>query len=81
MAARSDFTDALPNIDVPTLVICGQQDTISTVADMRGIAEAIPGARLVEVAGAAHVSPLEQPAAVNAAILRFLDLERGTCSK
>lgn len=72
MAARPDVTGWLPSIRLPTLVICGQHDAISTAAEMRDWASRIPVARFVEVPSAGHMAPLEQPAAVNAAIREFL---------
>ena len=72
MAARSDATDFLPRIRVPTLVVCGEHDAISTVTEMRGLATAIPGARFLAVADAGHMAPLEQPDVVNRAIRDFL---------
>jgi 3-oxoadipate enol-lactonase len=72
MAVRPDMTAALGQIRCPTLVVVGQQDAISPPAEMRGIANAIPGAKYVEIPDAGHISPLENPAAVNAAILDFL---------
>jgi pimeloyl-ACP methyl ester carboxylesterase len=39
---------------------------------MSALAAEIPGARLVEVRDAGHTSPMEEPAAVNAALLGFL---------
>lgn len=72
LAERPDMTGFLPQIDVPTLLIVGDEDVISTVDEMRGMAAAIPGAEFVSVAGAGHMAPLEDPAAVNAAMARFL---------
>lgn len=72
MAKRADMTSELPNIDVPTLVICGQHDVISPVAEMRSIADALPSASFFEVPGSGHMSPLEDPRAVNAAIRKFV---------
>lgn len=72
MAERPDSTELLAKIDFPTLVIVGRHDALSTVDQMRSMAEAIPGARLVEIAEAGHLSPLENPAAVNAALGEFL---------
>lgn len=72
LAARPDVSAWLPQMDLPTLVVCGQQDAISTVAEMRGIAARLPQARFVEVAGAGHMSPAEQPQAVSEAIRQFL---------
>ena len=55
-----------------TLVVVGEHDAISTAAEMRKIADAIPGARYVEIKGAGHMSPLEMPEPVNAALDSFL---------
>lgn len=70
MAARPDVREWLPTCDLPTLLICGIDDKISTVNEMREIAAALPQARLVVVPDAGHMAPLENPAFVNAAILR-----------
>lgn len=72
MAGRPDVTAELGSIDVPTLVLCGSEDAISPVAEMRAIAAAMPNARFVEIAHAGHMTPLEAPAAVNQAIREFL---------
>jgi 3-oxoadipate enol-lactonase len=62
----------LHEIRCPTLVIVGEKD----VTDMRSIAahvaDSVDGARLVEVAGAAHLPSLERPDEVNALLLAFL---------
>lgn len=73
MAQRGDMTGELPSIHVPTLVLCGQHDAISSPEEMRGMAEAMPDARFVEIAGAGHMAPLENGPAVNEAIVRFLE--------
>ena len=72
MAKRPDYTSELAKINIPTLVICGAEDAIAPPAEMEGIAKAIPGAKYVSIAGAGHMSPLEKPAEVNAAIREFL---------
>lgn len=72
MAVRPDMTPSLGQIRCPTLVIVGQNDVISPSAEMRGIAEAIPGARFIEIPIVGHMAPLENPAAVNVAIGEFL---------
>jgi 3-oxoadipate enol-lactonase len=72
MAERPDVTSRLPEIDVPGLLICGQHDGISPPSEMRQIAEQLPSARFVEIADAGHMSPLEQPVAVNIAIRQFV---------
>jgi len=72
MAARPDVSAWLPQMNLPALVVCGQEDAFSTVAEMRDMARLLPQARFVEIAGAGHMSPLEQPQAVNEAIREFL---------
>ncbi|OHB84842.1 MAG: hypothetical protein A2V98_26640 [Planctomycetes bacterium RBG_16_64_12] len=72
MAERPDVTAWLGRIGCPTLVLVGQFDKISSPEEMRAIAAAIPGARFVEIAGAGHMSPLENPQEVNEAMLKFL---------
>lgn len=72
MAARPDMTPELPNIRVPTLVLVGEADAISSPDEMRAISQAIPGSQFVQVANAGHLSPLEQSAAFNAAVRAFL---------
>jgi 3-oxoadipate enol-lactonase len=69
---RPDSRALLPGITVPTLVIVGSEDGLTTPADASAMAGAIPGARLVEVPRAGHLSPLENPRAVNAALREFL---------
>jgi pimeloyl-ACP methyl ester carboxylesterase len=72
MAERPDMTSALAEIACPTLVIVGQDDIITPPAEMRVLAQAIPAAKFVEIPAAGHMSPLENPAAVNAAMAEFI---------
>jgi 3-oxoadipate enol-lactonase len=72
MAAREDATPILGQIAVPTLVVCGRHDTISPPAEMQAMAQTLPHAAYCEIPDAGHMSPMENPAAVNAAIRDFL---------
>jgi len=72
LADRPDCTELLGQIDVPTLVLCGQDDQITPAAEMKHMAQAIRGAQFVEVPSAGHLSPLENPDVVNSAIQGFL---------
>ena len=74
MAVRPDFTGELGRIEVPTLVLVGAEDAICPPKEMRSIADAIQGARYVELAEAGHMSPLENADAFNAALEEFLPL-------
>ena len=72
MASRPDSSDLLRQIFVPTLVVVGQEDAISTPDEMRSMAAAIPNASFFEAPLAGHLSPLENPRAVNEAMANFL---------
>lgn len=72
MAARPDSTPLLPGITVPTLVVCGEEDAITQVKEMREMAAMIPGARFQAIPGAGHLSNMERPAAFNHVISEFL---------
>lgn len=75
--AAVDTTARLPGIAVPTLVIAGALD-LGTPPDMaRTIAQAIPGARLVVLPEASHLSVLEQPAAFRDALDDWLRVALG----
>jgi pimeloyl-ACP methyl ester carboxylesterase len=73
MAERPDAASMLPGIGCPTLVLVGRLDAISAPEEMRAVAEAIPRARFVQIPEAGHMSPMENPARFNAAVLAFLD--------
>lgn len=74
MMQRIDSTPTLETITVPTLVLVGEEDSVTPVSDAIAMHSAIRGSRLVTVSGAGHLAPLEQPATVNAAIAEFLDV-------
>jgi len=73
MAARHDFTDQLARIRVPTLVITGQFDAISSPESNRQWSQALPDARLEIIDEAGHLPPLESPQSYNSALLSFLN--------
>jgi pimeloyl-ACP methyl ester carboxylesterase len=72
MAMRPDRAGLLPEILTPTLVLCGEEDTVSPPSVMREMAALIPGARFQLIPLAGHLSPLEHPAAFNQAVRTFL---------
>lgn len=73
MAARPDSAAVLAAVRVPTLVLCGGEDAVTPADEMRAMAERIPAARFDVVAGAGHLSNLEQPAAFGELLAGFLD--------
>ncbi|HET9665090.1 MAG TPA: alpha/beta fold hydrolase, partial [Burkholderiales bacterium] len=58
---RTDLRSSLPHITQPTLVIHGDRDAVTPLAAGEHLARAIPGARLVVVAGAAHAPFASEP--------------------
>jgi pimeloyl-ACP methyl ester carboxylesterase len=59
-------------IDVPALVIHGDEDLIVPVENGRMLAERLPNARYVELGGRGHNVPLEDPETLNRLVLDFL---------
>jgi len=72
MMHRSDQTALLSSITVPTLIIVGEDDEITPVAESQKMAAAIKGSTLVTIPKAGHLPNLEQPDAFNAALGSFL---------
>ncbi len=67
-----DFTARLGQIRQPTLVLAGQDDITTPVAQSEQLRDHIPGAKLVVVPEAGHWLPLEKPQEACDAILAFL---------
>lgn len=70
---RPDFRPHLAKIACPTLVLCGRQDALTPLADSEFIAGSIPGAKLVVVEECGHMSTMERPEEVNAALRNWLE--------
>ena len=69
---RPDATAQLAQIAVPTLVLCGDEDTITPPDESRAMAEAIPNAQLQIVPQAGHLSNMENALEWNKAVRAFL---------
>jgi 3-oxoadipate enol-lactonase len=67
-----DLRGDLPAITAPTLAIAGADDPATPPERLREIAEAIPGARLALVPGAAHLASIEQPERITELLLGHL---------
>lgn len=72
MAERADARPWLPTIDSSALLLVGEQDVISTPAEMSEIASVLPQATFRVIADAGHLAPLENSGPVNEAIRNFL---------
>ncbi|WP_339132639.1 3-oxoadipate enol-lactonase [Streptomyces sp. f51] len=66
--AAFDIRDRLASITAPTLLIAGREDPATPPAHLREIADAVPGAALVEIPGASHLAPAQCPEAVLTAL-------------
>ena len=70
---RPDSRPVLAKLSIPTLILVGQEDEITPVAEAREMAGLVgEGARLAIVPGCGHLSTLEAPEAVTAELLRWL---------
>ncbi|MET9968707.1 3-oxoadipate enol-lactonase [Streptomyces sp. NPDC006356] len=70
--AAFDLRERLPEISSPTLLIAGREDPATPPAHLREIADAVPGATLVELPGASHLAPAQCPKAVLTAMRAHL---------
>jgi pimeloyl-ACP methyl ester carboxylesterase len=73
---NEDLSPLLPTISSPTLVIWGANDVETPIWMANRIAHAIPGARLVTLAGAGHFAYLDAPEEFRRELLAFLTSER-----
>ncbi|WP_328689674.1 3-oxoadipate enol-lactonase [Streptomyces phaeochromogenes] len=71
--AAFDIRDRLPEIGAPTLLVAGREDPATPPAHLREIADAVPGAALVEIPGASHLAPAQCPEAVLTALRAHFD--------
>lgn len=72
MATRLEAFETLKKIDVPALIVVGNEDRLSTVDDARAMVDTLPQSRLVILPGVGHLSAVEDPAAFNLAVVEFL---------
>ncbi len=77
---HTDYRDSLPRIAVPTHVICGSDDPLTTPRMAREVADLVPGAELTMIPGAGHLVNIEKPLEFDAAALGFLRRHAGTAS-
>jgi pimeloyl-ACP methyl ester carboxylesterase len=70
---RPDQCDTLRVVDVPTLILCGEQDTLCPPERHEMMRDLISGARLAVIPGAGHLPVLEQPELSNKEIALWLN--------
>jgi len=69
----ADQRERTAKVDVPTLVVVGDQDKVTPPALSEELAAAIPGARLQIIAGAGHLTNIEMPDRFNAIVETFIE--------
>ncbi len=72
LLARPDRTELLGTLRMPTLVLCGHEDSWSPVARHQEMARLVPGSKLVDVPDCGHMSTMERPECVTRAMLEWL---------
>jgi pimeloyl-ACP methyl ester carboxylesterase len=72
MARRRDQSDLLPTLTIPVLILVGSEDLITPPSVAVAMQSHMPHAMLVQIAASGHLTSLEQPDAVNAALNAFL---------
>jgi 3-oxoadipate enol-lactonase len=70
--AKADLREQLKTITVPTLVVAGLQDPVTTIADGEYMVEHIPNSQLFKI-DASHISNIEQPRVFNYILHQFLN--------
>jgi len=73
LAARTDTTEVLADINVPVLIIVGEHDKITPPIAAESLHEGIQGSELVVIKDAGHLSNIENPKDFNEALSRFLE--------
>ena len=77
MAERHDSVDTLKTINVPTLVVTGDQDILTGINEAQFMHQHIAGSELRVIPKAGHFSPWERPEEVGLLLRQFLDRLHG----
>lgn len=73
MAERPDSVDTLKTINVPTLLVTGDEDIMTGINEAELMRRHIPGSQLRVIPKAGHYSPWEQPQEATRLLRQFLD--------
>lgn len=73
MAERPDSIPILGTINVPALILTGDEDVLTGVREAEGMKENIAGAQMKVISKAGHYAPFEQPQEVGRVLRQFLD--------
>jgi pimeloyl-ACP methyl ester carboxylesterase len=72
MASRPDVTSWLPEIELPTLFLVGEHDSITPPAEMQAMAARVPDSTTCVIQDSGHLPPLENSQEFNRVVLKFL---------
>jgi pimeloyl-ACP methyl ester carboxylesterase len=78
MAARPDSLALLPSLHVPAVVVVGDEDGVTPLGEALAMVQALPDAVLTVLPGVGHLSPLEDPDGVAAALTALMVRVRPT---
>lgn len=73
-----DYRERLPEIEAPTLIIWGENDTILSVRDADEYERLIPKTKKLVMRDTGHVPQVERPEALNHELIEFLDAKAGS---
>ena len=73
MAARQDSVETLKTINVPSLIVTGDEDVFTGAAEAEFMRQNIPGSQMKVISKAGHYSAWEQPEEVGRLLRQFLD--------
>jgi len=77
MAARQDSIETLKTVNVPTLIVTGDEDVFTGLAEAELMRQNIPNSQLKVIGKAGHYSPWEKPEEVGKLLRQFLDAQHG----
>ncbi|HXM64581.1 MAG TPA: alpha/beta fold hydrolase [Terriglobales bacterium] len=77
MAERQDSVETLKTINVPTMLVTGDEDILTGVAEAELMRQNISGSQIKVIAKAGHYSPWERPEEVGKLLRQFLDAING----
>jgi 3-oxoadipate enol-lactonase len=72
LISRTDTTESLSKIQVPTLIMVGEHDKITPLTAAQAMQSKISNAALHTIPNAGHISPMENPSQVNVVLFDFL---------
>lgn len=72
MAGRDDSTESLTKLNCPTLIVVGEEDTLTPPSESEKMSAAIRGSQLVVIPKAGHLANLESPVKFNRIVGEFL---------